>query len=396
MQPLTLAHLFWRVLWLLLPLFSLGLFLPLAAHADGGAPNLAYVAGAGKGIAIIDVAQRRVTGTIPLGGDPHTVLLSPDGRFLYVTQPILGQVAVIAARTGQPICTANLPGNPALLALSYDATVLYVAGRTASSIEALDPMTCTIQKTFEIGGPVYGLGVEVVTVGSGVQNHVWVAGPTSLTILDENGQALASISIAGGPQYITIPGGLTAYITTRQGNVVAVDLETLQVLSPLLAGGTFGQMDYDAITGEIYVPDQQHNQLDVLAPVLAGAVLTPHEPDRVIHLSSSPQAIAITSDGQLGFAALSGGMVAMLDIPGRSIIRTIPVGGSPHFIITGLYPPPGGLPSRQQSGSIPSNSTAIALIGFALLIVVLLGILWLVRGQHSKRVSVRTDTNDED
>src|SRR5260221_13009115 len=41
-------------------------------------------------------------------------------------------------------------------------------------------------------------------------------------------------------------------------------------------------------------------------------------------------------------------------------------------------------------------STAIALIGFALLIVVLLGILWLVRGQHSKRVSVRTDTNDED
>ncbi len=41
-------------------------------------------------------------------------------------------------------------------------------------------------------------------------------------------------------------------------------------------------------------------------------------------------------------------------------------------------------------------STAIALIGFALLIVVLLGILWLVRGQHSKRVSVRTDTNNED
>src|SRR5207247_8995895 len=104
-------------------------------------------------------------------------------------------------------------------------------------------------------------------------------------------------------------------------------------------GGQFGPMDYDATTGEVYVPDRQHNQLDVLAPIVADTTVTQQEPVRIIPLSSSPQSVAITSDGQLGFVALSNGQVLMLDVPSRSIITSIGVGGTPHFIITGLYPP---------------------------------------------------------
>src|SRR6266852_7462654 len=101
----------------LLTLFLLaGLFSP-SAYADGGAPQLAYVAGAASGISIIDIAQRRVTGTIAVAGNPRTVLMSLDGHALYVTQPTLGRVAVLAAQTGKTLCTASLPGQPSLLAL---------------------------------------------------------------------------------------------------------------------------------------------------------------------------------------------------------------------------------------------------------------------------------------
>ena len=65
-------------------LLLVGLFSP-PAHADGGAPQLAYVAGAAQGISIIDIARRRVTGTIAVAGNPRTVLLSLDGQTLYVT-----------------------------------------------------------------------------------------------------------------------------------------------------------------------------------------------------------------------------------------------------------------------------------------------------------------------
>ena len=92
--------------FLLASALLLNMLLPLQVRADGGAPNLAYVAGAAQGIGIIDVAQRKVATKFTIAGNPFSILLSPDGRLLYVTQPAPGRVAVLAAKTGQTICTA--------------------------------------------------------------------------------------------------------------------------------------------------------------------------------------------------------------------------------------------------------------------------------------------------
>ncbi|MBV9231804.1 MAG: hypothetical protein JOZ18_21020, partial [Chloroflexi bacterium] len=93
---------------------------------------------------------------------------------------------------------------------------------------------------------------------------------------------------------------------------------------------------------------------------------------RTIKLGVTPASVAITSDGQLGFVALSGGNVAMLDIPGRQIINTIPVGGDPHFIITGLYPPAIGTTPQQANvmGTIINIAAYIFVV--ALLVVPIL------------------------
>ncbi|HEV7236796.1 MAG TPA: YncE family protein, partial [Ktedonobacteraceae bacterium] len=354
---------YYRFCFLCLLLLFVGLSVP-SAYADGGAPQLAYVAGAAHGISIIDIAHQGVTGTIAVGGNPHTILLSPDGHALYVAQPTLGQVAVVAAKTGKTLCTASLSGQPSLLALSLDATVLYAAGQGDMKVRALDPDTCIVQRTFETHEPVYGLAVTASTAVNATPvtpNQLWITGTTSLTVFEVDGHLLGTVPITGGPQYISIPGGFTAYVTTRQGTVVAVDLNTRRIVRTLLSEGQFGPMDYDASTGEVYVPDLQHNQLDVLRPITAGTTLLPQEPARIIPLSSSPQSVAITSDGQLGFVALSNGQVLMLDIPGRSIVTTIAVGGSPHFIITGLYPPVNSpVSTPQQTTTAPSSATPIS------------------------------------
>src|SRR5438874_4474650 len=223
------------------------LFRSLQASADGGAPNLAYVSGTAQGISAIDIGQQKVTNTLALTGDPHTILLSLDGRLLYVAQPELGQVVVIATKTKQQVCQAKLAGKPTLVTLDPGANMLYAAGNQAATVSALDPTTCAVKQTLQTQGGVYGLAVAVVGSGiaGGTGNQIWVADEQSLKAFDSTGKQLASIPISGGAGYICIPTGPTLYVTTRQGSVVALDLNTKQVLATLLQGGPFGPMDYD-------------------------------------------------------------------------------------------------------------------------------------------------------
>lgn len=379
----------WSLLFLLV-FTLLSIRFPLKVQADGGAPNLVYVSGTPSGVSVIDVLQGRVTKRISLAGDPHTILLTLDGRLLYVAQPGLGQVSVILAETGRPVCIARLPGEPAFLALDQYSNILYAAGNGAARVTALDPTTCAVRHVFKMESPVYGLAVAVSATGSSVIHQLLVAETGALAIFDGlTEKQLGQIPIPNGPQYLSLPPGETVYVTTRQGTVDAVDIRT-RTVNQLLTGGVYGQIDYDELTDEVYVPDERHNLLAVLTPVFAGTTL-PKEPIRVIHTDAPPESVAITNDGQLGFIALRGGKVMMLDVPSRQIANTIDVGGTPHFIITGLYPPstrttPPKAPAKQTSTleMIANNKPVIAvcMIGFVLLVLVL--ILMLQRRQIRK------------
>jgi len=316
-------------------------FIP-GVRADGGAPNLAYVSGTSSGVSVIDVGQAKITKTISVSGDPQTILLSQDGGLLYASQPALGQVSIIRASTGRIFCTAHLPGQPSLLAIDPDMNILYAAGSGSAQVTALDPTNCKILNTFGVNGSVYGLAVAL-TAGSNlngsVSNQLWIASDDSLTIFDDQThQMLGTVPFPDGPQYLSIPPGETVYVTTRQGSVDAVSLQTRKVRR-ILNGGIFGPMDYDALTDEVYVPDKQRQVLNVLSPVDMSISVIPTEPERVIHTQGIPESVAITSDGLLGFIALREGKVAMLDLIAHRLVYTVDVGGTPHFIITGLYPP---------------------------------------------------------
>jgi DNA-binding beta-propeller fold protein YncE len=132
-------------------------------------------------------------------------------------------------------------------------------------------------------------------------------------------------------------------------------------------------MDYNAFTSEVYIPDMQNKLIDVLSPIFPGTNKLPHEPGYTIRLGVAPQSIAITNDGQLGFIALEGGNVAMLDIPGKQVVNTILVGGNPRFIITGLYPPLIGTTPQEASiwGTVINVAAYVLVIALLIVPIVL-------------------------
>ncbi|HEX6108251.1 MAG TPA: hypothetical protein VFZ02_02475, partial [Ktedonobacteraceae bacterium] len=68
---MKIPKIYWRIPLLLITFTLLLVFFPGIQHAyaDGGAPNLAYVAGTAKGISVIDIGQQKVTGSFTMGGD---------------------------------------------------------------------------------------------------------------------------------------------------------------------------------------------------------------------------------------------------------------------------------------------------------------------------------------
>jgi YVTN family beta-propeller protein len=248
----------------------------------------------------------------------------------------------------------------------------------------LDADTHRVRATLAVGqGPV---GVAVATSTSGIRTpgntpalEVYVANRESrtLSVITTNDlHTVATIALPDAPCALTIPaaGGI-AYVATCSGKALAVGLASHQVLGVLLSdlGGEPGLMDYDAVTGQLYVPVPEKDHVVILRPAgirADGSLLAPVEPLRTLTFSGAPSAVAITFDGVLGFVAGSGsGQVVEMDVATRQTLSTVSVGGAPRAIVTGPYPPA----LNRQTANILTTLVyvvfALALAIFAVLMV---------------------------
>jgi YVTN family beta-propeller protein len=366
---------------------------PISSNADGGAPNLAYVAGGGTNggdLVVIDIGKRRVTSHITLGGAPQGVVLSPDGRFAYVAQSAANRVAVVDTRSQR--VAGTLPTGPGpvslVLGLAGATPVLYVADSGGNTVTVLDLDAQRTLATIPVRQHPTGLALAGPDTGIRTPNdselYVADAGSNTVSIISvAQRQVVATIPVAGGPVGVVVPptGGV-AYVSTSAGTVIALALASCRVLGTVLQvpGAAFGTMDYDTVTGQIYVPDATSGAVEVLRPVAvvgsgnggaAAPPVFPNEPARRLQLGGGPSAVAITFDGSYGFVAeRSAGRVAMLDVGSRQLLATIDVGGAPQAVITGPYPP-----------AVSGPTAFLITMAVILFIVVLLG-LTLIRSRQ--------------
>ena len=367
------------------------LVFPSPARADGGAPNLAYIAGGGSSgnqLVVIDIGQRRVASKIAIGGRPAGVVLSTDGRYAYVTESAENALAIVDTSARQVVARVSLGTAPTALALDLADTpnLVFISDSGSGMVSVVDPSTRRVRATIPVG--MHPAGLAVALPGTGISAtgphdaEVYVANTLSNTVSVISTRLLrviATIPAPGGPLAVTIPqvGGI-AYVSTEAGTVLALGLATHQDVGVILrtGSGPLGAMDYDAVTGQVYVPDPSADVVDVLSPIAldadGGLAAAPAEPVHTLPIGGEPVAVAITFEGSYGFVAeRSAGMVTMLDATTRQIQATISVGGAPDAIVTGAYPP-----------SVSSNTSfLVSLVAIAFLVIVMI----LTIGLNSRR-----------
>lgn len=92
---------------------------------------------------------------IPVGKEPHSVAVSPDGRWAYVSNTVSGTVSVIALKGKDAYETIReivVGTEPRGLALTPNGSRLFVANHTNGTVSIIDTKTLVVIDTVVLGG----------------------------------------------------------------------------------------------------------------------------------------------------------------------------------------------------------------------------------------------------
>jgi YVTN family beta-propeller protein len=79
-------------------------------------------------VAVLDTAQNKVVGTIAVPKGPHGLVVTPDGRKVYVSSDGASTVSVIDTATDRVVASIEVGANPHGLAVSGDGSRVLVSG----------------------------------------------------------------------------------------------------------------------------------------------------------------------------------------------------------------------------------------------------------------------------
>ena len=111
---------------------------PAGLAIDDARNRLYVVTKDDKSLYEIDLATRSVVRTVPLPAEAYTCLLSPNGQELYVSIWGGKRVLVYQPATGKTLAEIPTEGHPNDLVLSRDGRTLFVANATENSVSILD------------------------------------------------------------------------------------------------------------------------------------------------------------------------------------------------------------------------------------------------------------------
>lgn len=96
---------------------------------------------AGRQLLRVESPDAPAVQAIPVGAEPVGLALSPDASTLFVAQRTQGTVLALDRRTGEPVWEAPVPSNPEVLLAAPTGDALYVGHVTHDALTLLDPVT---------------------------------------------------------------------------------------------------------------------------------------------------------------------------------------------------------------------------------------------------------------
>ena len=217
---------------------------PSSALAAGDTPSYVYR---------IDTKTLAVDQAIQVGMVPKYVAVTPDGKYVLVTDWCSWDLRIIEVASTKVVATLSMNGSyPRGIAVSPDSKTAYVAIMGGSTVEKIDLTSLTVVSSFAVGSNPR----HVVIDPAGAFIYVSLNSPGEVVKVDlsndmvvartHTGQECRSLAISAD--------GRSLYVVNYQSDTIAkLRASDLSVLQTIPTGVHPIGTTYDATTGNIWV-----------------------------------------------------------------------------------------------------------------------------------------------
>ncbi len=277
-------------------------------------------------VAVIDMAQNKVVGTIPVPKGPHGLVITPNGRKVYVSSDGASTVSVIDTGSDRVIATIEVGANPHGLAVSGDGRRVLAMGWGTNRVLVIDTATDRVTGEVAVAQPHNGAlsrDGSVAWVGSQQQ------GATALVRLDLTaGKETARVPLDKTPRGVEVtPDGTRVFFTLAGSDAIHVlDTASNQVVAQVPVGASPHHAPITADGRWALAVVQGPGELAIL-DTAAGTVAAAVPVGKAPHWSTS------SADGRTAYVTNEAtNDVSVVDLAGRRVLATIPVGNAPRKI----------------------------------------------------------------
>jgi YVTN family beta-propeller protein len=218
---------------------------PAAPPHPGAAAPPAPGAEPGPGLAIIDVAARKVTKHVATAPGPFGVDLLSDGKTAYLSNSDTNEILAVDVGAGTIKKKTTIGAGPQAVAIGPSGKVVYVANHGSDEVTAIEPKAVTVAGRIDAGSRPQ----TVIFAPAGDKVYVIDEGLPTVTIVDAKKNTFKEqFVIQGLPKAPTpalqsavlSPDGKLIYVTTGAGrSVLIVDLAKKALVGTIDAVGAF-------------------------------------------------------------------------------------------------------------------------------------------------------------
>ena len=273
-------------------------------------------------VAVIDTAQNKVVGTIPVPKGPHGLVITPNGRKVYVSSDGASTVSVIDTASDRVTATIEVGANPHGLAVSGDGRRVLVMGWGTNRALVIDTATdrviteVPVAQRHRCDGNTAWVGAQQQGATALVRLDLTAGKETARVALDKTPRGL-ELSPDGKRVFFTLAGidSIQVLDTTSNQIVAQIPVGASPHLAPFTPDGRWALAVVQG-PGELAILDTATNTVAAAVPV-----------------GKAPHWSASSSDGRTAYVTNEGtNDVSVVDLAGRRVLATIPVGNAPRKI----------------------------------------------------------------